>query len=132
MASDFIKQGPYHTITNGKLKDKNPVGYCWCELHKGYLLTSHLRKHHCIAKKCVWFQKNEKHPFFQSNTFDKKKRDIFCKLKGWYYDGRIDCRTYHDLESKLRNVSNEKQLNAFITIYMKGEYYESNLSKLQS
>lgn len=121
MTSDFVKHRPFHTITHGKIKDRNPVGFCWCKLHRGYLLANHLKKHKCMTRGCVWFQKNEDHPLFQTSLFEKNKRDAFCKIKGFYFDGIIDCRTWHTWRSELTCVHSQSELDEFMAHHKKGE-----------
>lgn len=39
-----------HNITKGK-----PYGYCWCNLHRGYLSKSNVKTHNCLKKHCKYF-----------------------------------------------------------------------------
>ncbi len=39
------KKRKYRTINNGLIDWENTVGYCHCDIHTGYLLEKHLKKH---------------------------------------------------------------------------------------
>ena len=71
--------GKIRTINNGLVK-KEPIGYCHCDKHKGYLTTKDFRKHCCKEKNCTWFEPNLNHPVLSSPDFarlkKKLKRDI--------------------------------------------------------
>lgn len=37
-------------------RNEEKVGYCWSDLHKGYLTMDLLRRHDCLEKNCKYLQ----------------------------------------------------------------------------
>ena len=70
------------TTIDGKICSKESrVGYCWCKLHRGYLIASLLREHKCIENNCRYFQKFEEAQYWQQKEKEKQKRKEQQKAK---------------------------------------------------
>lgn len=119
MGSSFIKQPPYHTINHGALDGRTPVGYCWCDLHKGYLMVPHLKKHDCIGKGCVWFQPNPNHPFLGEKEFSKSKRKLRQLCDSLFDSGKISHSVYYEMRRHLRTMTRHVDMERFMTHYKK-------------
>ena len=83
--SKSIDEIPYRRLPliDGSFRkvDKNAVvGYCNCNLHKGYLSVTLLKEHDCIKKNCVYLKKFEDCPFWtryknELKLKEKRKQD---------------------------------------------------------
>jgi hypothetical protein len=62
------------TIDGKKCSHGSRIGYCWCKLHRGYLVVSLLKEHKCIENNCVYFQKFEDAPYWRQKEKEKKTR----------------------------------------------------------
>ena len=51
------------------------VGYCWYDLHKGYLTKKLMDEHECLKKKCFFFEKFNDAPYWKYRNDIKKKRE---------------------------------------------------------
>lgn len=47
-------------INGGKLGQKKPPAYCWCERHRGYLSDSLIKEHRCEKRNCPFYENLEK------------------------------------------------------------------------
>lgn len=52
-------------IDGKKCQEEQRVGYCWSEMHRGYLTLPLMREHQCIEKGCKHFQKYEQAPHWR-------------------------------------------------------------------
>lgn len=91
---------PYnHTIFDGYVDNKVPVGWCGYKLHPGALLTKHLEKHKCIAKECSFLQKNPDHPYWYKVVKDDEvlqlRKDLNQKLKKAYKQDLISLSEFN-------------------------------------
>lgn len=50
------------------------LGYCWCNLHPGYLTKHLLDKHECLKKNCVFLEKFKDHPYWIQREKAKQSR----------------------------------------------------------
>lgn len=64
----------YKLINGKKLTMTAAVGYCWCNLHKGYINLELLKEHECIDKKCEFFEKFTYHPYWVNKQKLKSER----------------------------------------------------------
>lgn len=71
-----------------------PVGWCNHNKHRGKLSVRLMKNHKCLGKKCPYFKKNDKHPYWAEHERikqirkDKKKQDTIvpiCETCGYMY-----------------------------------------------
>lgn len=91
---------PYdHTIYNGYVDHRVPIGWCGYRLHSGALLTKHLEKHKCIEKECSYLQKNPDHPYWHQPIKDDEvtqiRKKLNQKLKKAYEQDLISLSEYN-------------------------------------
>ena len=65
------KNHPRHYIDHA-WRNKKPLGYCHCRLHKGYLDCKLLKKHECLNKQCTFLEKYLEHPYWAQRDFQKQ------------------------------------------------------------
>ena len=58
-----------------KIKETKLIGYCHCKHHSGYLNAALLRERDCIAKRCLYLEKYEAHPFWIQLQKENEKRE---------------------------------------------------------
>lgn len=107
---------PYnHTIFDGYVTGRVPVGWCRYKLHPGALLTKHLEKHKCIEKGCFFLQKNPDHQYWYVPIKDDEvtqiRKDINQKLKKAYKQDLITLAEYNSCKSQVDNTK-LKQLHS--------------------
>jgi hypothetical protein len=56
------------------VKEKNIVGFCLCDRHRGYITRTNLKNHDCIAKKCPFLRKKKDNPYWENVKIFKDKR----------------------------------------------------------
>lgn len=58
----------YYSLIDNKITDKEPVGYCYCDAHKGYVSAAYCKSHNCLHKDkghiCTFFIQNKEHQYF--------------------------------------------------------------------
>lgn len=114
---------PYTTIDRQRCSDENRVGYCWSEIHRGYLTQKLLKEHQCIEKECKHFQKFEDAPYWKNKEKAKenKKREKENKKRTEEEKtiilNRIRKLTQDDEEFFAVSVEKEKQY--YIVRYIK-------------
>lgn len=59
---------------DGVRRNKPPIGYCHCYLHKGYLTSKLLRKHKCLTKNCHYLEKYEQHRYWKERERKRKEK----------------------------------------------------------
>ena len=59
-----------------KYRTKDPIGYCWYYMHRGYLNTKLMREHECLEKECKYLQKYETHPYWEEVEREKEKKRL--------------------------------------------------------
>ena len=57
-------------------RNKKPIGYCHCRIHKGYLDCKLLKKHQCLNKQCTFLERYE-HPFWEERLKKKNAKQIY-------------------------------------------------------
>lgn len=66
-----LVSGDYVYVQRRKL-----IGFCRCDLHKGYVTKSIYRNHKCGEKQCVFFQKFEDCPFWAAEKGYKRYKNL--------------------------------------------------------
>ena len=104
------KERKYCMINGSPLcSPERQVGYCWCELHPGFLHKHLMDKHQCVDRHCEYFEK------FKDSEYWKRK----AKLKENRLAGKLEKKSveqtcqliYEDLENTFVNNSNIAILN---------------------
>ena len=103
----------YYINIDGDYTKKQPVGYCFCELHRGYLTTNELKTHKCISKECPHLFKNTNHQYWaeQENLLLKKR--YYRMINKNHKHGLINQRDY----LALRRVSDIDRIKKYIGSY---------------
>ena len=116
-----LVSGDYVYISKNKL-----LGYCHCDLHKGYLTKSIYTKHKCAEKQCSFFQKFDNCPYWQAKRIhqeykktavqkknDKKARED--ELRSWAAELQqmADNFGHHIKITSLRQGNNRGHIIAF-------------------
>jgi hypothetical protein len=57
------------------------VGFCHCDVHKGYLNSTLLKKHECIEKNCSFLEKYEGFPFWLQYAAKQREKAERKKAK---------------------------------------------------
>ena len=116
--------GRIRTINGESLKN-DPVGYCHCNKHKGYLTAADWREHECQKKNCCWLEKNDNHPYWKQLENEKKKAAskkkkaaLYRQIKDLYYDGKIDVAVKRKLEQEMSQGH-----DAFVIWYLTSFHY---------
>lgn len=65
----FCADCQYHTVKKSKI-----VGFCRCDIHRGWLTDNIAKTHNCEAKNCVFLQKINEHEFWERTTKKAEKR----------------------------------------------------------
>lgn len=63
---------------------KDPIAYCWCDTHKGYLSVKLMKNHECLKKQCAFLEKYEEHPYWIQEKIkkeEKKRRKLERKIQ---------------------------------------------------
>ena len=71
-----LVSGDYVYVQRRKL-----IGFCHCDLHKGYVTKSIYRNHKCGEKQCVFFQKFEDCPFWAAEKGYKRYKNLSSAQK---------------------------------------------------
>lgn len=71
----------YRTINGNYCKETQKLGYCRCNLHRGYLTKKIMDEHECLEKNCIWFDKHEDAPYWQHKTKQRLARKRGKALK---------------------------------------------------
>ena len=62
------------TITGNECANTKCVGFCWNEVHRGYLTKKQMEQHQCLEKNCHRFEKIETAPYWAQQTAKKQTR----------------------------------------------------------
>ena len=106
------------------------VGYCWCDIHPGYLHKHLIDEHQCIERHCEYFEKFKNSEYWQRKAKIKENRKA-AKLEKKYIE-QICQSINQDLKTIFANNSNIAFLNIeyangvyvarFVTIGFEGTY----------
>ena len=111
-----LYEKPLRTIDGSFCKESQKVGYCKCDLHRGFLTKNLMEEHDCLGKECIWFVKDEDAPYWQYKAKKKEarktgkalKKEIATKEK--YYLEKMRELTREDSDFYIVNVEwNEKE-----------------------
>ena len=121
----------YYALIDNKITDKEPVGYCYCDAHKGYISAAYCKSHNCLHKDkghiCTFFIQNKEHQYFIQQKRKKDDAALYKRLKSMYFENIIDCRTYKDIERRIQNRRRTKEdVNAILDrLCVLAEYVKS-------
>lgn len=59
-----------------KYRAKEPIGYCWCFTHRGYLNVKLMEEHECLEKQCKYLQKYTQHPYWGNLEREKEEKRL--------------------------------------------------------
>ena len=62
------------TITGNECQSTKCVGFCWNEVHRGYLTKKQMDQHQCLAKGCHRFEKIETAPYWAQQAAKRQTR----------------------------------------------------------
>ena len=104
------KERKYRMVNGAPLcAPEKQVGYCWCELHPGYLHKHLIDQHQCVERQCEHFEK------FKDSEYWKRKAKIKeDRIAGKLEKKRIEqlCNSiYQEFETIFVNNSNIAILN---------------------
>lgn len=69
------KERRYRLINKTPLPDESRlIGYCWCDVHQGFLTKNLLEEHECLKKHCSFLERFPKHPYWTQKETTKQKR----------------------------------------------------------
>lgn len=133
-------------LINGTVPNKQPVGYCFCKAHKGYLSNSLLKEHECLSKGCVYLKKNEAHNLWKERERkkqDKKRRKEERALQGKSIDvedvvSKIATSVFgeHDISKPIDYEVVEEKENRITDVIDKfiesKDYTYENIEKIKS
>ena len=79
------------TITGNESPCTKCVGFCWNEVHRGYLTKKQMNQHQCLEKNCHRFEKIETAPYWAqqieknkpARKENKQKNNQQMKLKNF-------------------------------------------------
>ena len=104
------KERKYRMVNGAPLcAPERQVGYCWCELHPGYLHKHLMDEHQCVERKCEHFEK-----FKESEYWKRKAKIKEDRIAGKLEKKRIEqlCNSiYQEFETIFVNNSNIAILN---------------------
>jgi hypothetical protein len=120
------KWHPYTTIDRNPCNEGQRVGYCWNEIHRGYLTKNLMKEHQCIEKKCRHFQKYENSPYWkekEARREKKKKRKEILK-KNENDKNRIlnKIREITIEDENFHAISVEKDKNIYVVRYIRFDF----------
>ena len=112
------------TLIDGKTSYKRPIGYCFCDTHRGYISKELLKSHKCLQKQCPFLRKNEEHPYWndrEKRREDKKLKKFMSKtytneemallicsqLFEFKSDVKAKDKLIEDIGKKIREISND-------------------------
>ena len=69
------------TITGHEASNTKCVGFCWNEVHRGYLTKKQMDQHRCLEKGCHRFEKIETAPYWVQQSAKKQSRKDGKQIK---------------------------------------------------
>ena len=84
----------HRTIHNGKIS-KQPIGYCHCDAHVGYVTVELMKKHQCLEKNCPFLEKFFDHCYWDELNLKKSASKTIRNVKRAYLNGDISLSTYN-------------------------------------
>ena len=98
------------------------VGYCWCDLHPGFLTTPLLKSHECLQKGCPFLERFEDKDFWKQRAKTKESKNK-NKAKNKLKDVILD--RFRELTSELENF-------AVCSVELSGNLYTVRCVKIHS
>lgn len=95
---------------------ENQVGYCWCDLHPGFLSKSLLKQHECCERECRHFEKFVDAPYWQrkqelkEKLLEAKKRARYIKLTSEALANDINKMLENNMNMALLGVEHSDQV----------------------
>lgn len=111
----FDDEKVYRTIDGSWCQKGKILGYCWSDLHKGYLTKKLIDGHRCLEKQCFGFQKYPEAPYWIQKEESKKKR-----LEGRNIKKTIKKQKREYLEKIRELTANDKDFYAVAIEYKDG------------
>jgi hypothetical protein len=78
----MVKERKYRMIDGTQIcSEPKRIGYCWCDLHQGFINKRLLDEHECISKGCQFFEKFNESEYWKRKAVLKQKRQEGKMLK---------------------------------------------------
>ena len=97
-------------LINGSVTRSEPVGYCRCNAHKGWMTLKLVNSHECLKKNCPFLDKNTYHPYWKSHDLKKQKAKLGRILRKNYIKGVITRHAYEKISSVLNKQKSKAGL----------------------
>ena len=116
----------YTAIDGNPCNEEKRVGYCWSELHRGYLTAKLLKEHQCCEKNCKHFQKYEQSQYWKQKEKHKEiKKQAKAKAKQEKQTTEQILKQIRELTEDDDNfyaVGIERDKNGYIIRYISFDY----------
>lgn len=93
-----IKRKRAYRLIDGNIlrSEENCIGYCWNDLHPGFVTLKLMQQHECLEKGCPFFERFENRPYWiqrqkrkderisgkmKKLSLAQKQEDIFCDFR---------------------------------------------------
>lgn len=111
------------TISGKKCTKGQAIGYCWSDLHKGFLTKQLMEQHECLKKQCPGFQKFPEAPYWVQKEKNRRKK-LIAKAKKKEIEERKELYLKKIRELTIEDkdfyaVSIEKENGVFIVRFIK-------------
>lgn len=98
----MAKERKYRMIDGTQIcSESKRVGYCWCDLHPGFINKRLLDEHECVSKGCTFFEK------FVESEYWKRKLDLKEKRQ----EGKLLKKQIEKTGNSILNEINEYTKN---------------------
>lgn len=118
----------YTTIDGNACNEGQRIGYCWSEIHRGYLTKNLIKEHQCIEKKCKHFQKYENADYWKQKekrkAEKKKAKDKEKQIKQTKEDLLVKIRELSASDNNFFPISVEKEKNYYVIRFVRFEYVD--------
>lgn len=115
----------YTTIDGNACKEEQRIGYCWSEIHRGYLTVRLMKEHQCCERNCRHFQKYEDAQYWKQK---EKRKSEKKKAKEIEKQNERDKQLILEKVRELTKEDNdffaigvEKERNTYIIRYIRFE-----------
>ena len=120
----------YTTIDGNACKEEQRIGYCWSEIHRGYLTVRLMKEHQCCERNCRHFQKYEDAQYWKQKekrkSEKKKAKEIEKKNEK---DKQLILEKIRELTATDNNffaIGVEKEKYTYIVRYVRFEGFDVN------
>ena len=100
----------YKTI-EGNYKEFRPLGYCHLRKHQGFIDEDINNRHHCIQKKCMFFELSTSRSENENLRREKLMETFRCKVKELFDTKDITNKEYYKLLECKSTLYAQKFLN---------------------